>query len=131
MTSSSHEDILFSVDQSEDRYARHRLISWWDQEKLLSSKILVIGAGALGNEVLKNLALLGIGHVLIVDFDLVDVSNVSRTVLFTQKDVGRPKAQVAAEAIQHINPQLRAEWLHGDLEMDLGLNRIKQFDLAL
>jgi molybdopterin/thiamine biosynthesis adenylyltransferase/DNA-directed RNA polymerase subunit RPC12/RpoP len=131
MTNSVHDNILFDAGPDNDRYARHRLISWWDQEKLLSSKILVIGAGALGNEVLKNLALLGVGHVLIVDFDLIEVSNLSRTVLFTQSDIGKPKAQVAAEAIQRINPQVRTEWIHGDLEMDLGLNRIRQFDLAL
>lgn len=131
MTNNDYDSIHFSVDASEDRYARQRLIPWWDQERLLKSKILVIGAGALGNEVLKNLALLGVGHVLVVDFDLIELSNLSRTVLFTPSDLGKPKAQVAAEAIQRMNPHVKAEWLCGDVEIDLGLNRIKQFDLAL
>ena len=62
----------------EDRYARFRLIAWWDQQKLAAAKVLVVGAGALGNEVLKNLCLLGVGHVYVVDFDTIEESNLSR-----------------------------------------------------
>ena len=131
MMSTEQDDIQFSSESDKDRYARHRLISWWDQGKLLRSRALVIGAGALGNEVLKNLALLGVGHMLVVDFDSIDVSNLSRTVLFTESDLGKPKAQVAAEAVKRINSDVEVEWLHGDLELDLGLNRIKEFDIAL
>ena len=56
-------DEEFVIDD-DDRYSRLRLIAWWEQEKLAAAKILVVGAGALGNEVLKNLALLGVGAVL-------------------------------------------------------------------
>ena len=56
---------VFFLDDS-DRYSRLRLIQWWDQERLRAAKVLVVGAGAIGNEVLKNLALLGIGRVWIV-----------------------------------------------------------------
>ena len=62
----------------DDRYSRLRLIAWWDQERLRRAQVLVVGAGALGNEVLKNLALLGTGHVVVVDCDHVDLSNLSR-----------------------------------------------------
>ena len=55
--------------QQSDRFDRFRLISWWDQQRLAAAKVLVIGAGALGNEIVKNLALLGIGRVLIADMD--------------------------------------------------------------
>ena len=54
-------DVLF-IDDS-DRYSRLRLIGWWDQDKLRAAKVLVVGAGAIGNEVLKNLALLGVGRM--------------------------------------------------------------------
>src|SRR5262245_48450748 len=77
-----------------DRYARQQLIEWWDQERLRNARVLVAGAGALGNEVSKNLALLGVGHLLLVDADRVEHSNLSRTVLFQDHDVGRSKVAV-------------------------------------
>ena len=68
-----------------DRYSRFRLIAWWDQEKLARSRFLVVGAGALGNEVLKNLALLGVGYIHVVDFDRIEESNLTRSVLFRRR----------------------------------------------
>ncbi|MDE2507058.1 MAG: ThiF family adenylyltransferase, partial [Planctomycetota bacterium] len=80
-----------------DRYGRLRLISWWRQDRLAASRVLVVGAGALGNEALKNLALVGVGAIHIVDFDVVEPSNLARSVFFRAADAGRPKAEVAAE----------------------------------
>ena len=54
---------LNSEDFEEDRYSRLRLIPWWDQDRLKNASIMVVGAGAIGNELIKNLALLGIGHI--------------------------------------------------------------------
>ncbi len=71
----------FVIDD-DDRYSRLKLIGWWDQERIAAAKVLVVGAGALGNEVLKNLALLGIGHIVLIDLDHVDKTNLTRSILF-------------------------------------------------
>ena len=57
------------VIDDDDRYSRFRLIAWWDQEKIANAKVLVVGAGVLSNEILKNMALHGIGTVYVIDFD--------------------------------------------------------------
>src|SRR4051812_5845022 len=90
----------------DDRYSRLRLIPWWRQERLAAARVLVVGAGALGNEVLKNLALLGVGTVHVIDLDEVEPSNLSRSVLFRAGDGGRAKAVVAAERVREINPEM-------------------------
>jgi adenylyltransferase/sulfurtransferase len=89
----------------DDRYARQRLISWWEQDRLAAARVLVIGAGALGNEILKLLALSGVGHIMIYDMDRIEVSNLSRTVLFKESDAGAFKAAVAAQRVLELNPQ--------------------------
>ncbi len=66
--SESSSDSPMVIDDS-DRYSRLKLIAWWEQEKIAAARILVVGAGALGNEVIKNLALMGIGEINIIDFD--------------------------------------------------------------
>ena len=81
---------------SPGRYQRHELIDAWDQRLLSRSRIIVVGAGAVGNEVIKLLALIGIGNLLIVDFDRIEVHNLSRAVLFREADIGAAKAHVAA-----------------------------------
>jgi len=113
------------------RYDRQQRIPGWDQQRLIAATVLVAGAGALGNEVLKNLALLGVGQLLIVDLDLVEHSNLSRTLLFCEADVGHPKAAVAANALRRINPALRVTALSGDLRFVLGLGRLRDCTLAL
>ena len=97
------------VIDDDDRYSRLRLIAWWDQDKLAASRVMVVGAGALGNEVLKNLALLGVGTVYLVDFDHIEESNLTRSVLFRHRDCGRPKAEAAAEALRDMNPDTRVD----------------------
>jgi molybdopterin/thiamine biosynthesis adenylyltransferase len=115
----------------DDRYSRQRLIASWDQQKLANTRIVVAGAGALGNEVLKNLALAGVGNILIVDFDRIEVSNLSRSVLFRDADIGRPKASTAANALRELNPEISVRALDGDLESDLGLGILRESDLVL
>lgn len=83
---------LKSSDFEEDRYGRLRLIPWWDQDRLKNATIMVVGAGAIGNELVKNLTLLGIGKILIFDMDSIESTNLTRSILFRAKDVGRNKA---------------------------------------
>ncbi|HKD37321.1 MAG TPA: ThiF family adenylyltransferase, partial [Pirellulales bacterium] len=115
-------DVLhISAPPADDRFARFKLIGWWDQARLESAKVVVIGAGALGNEIVKNLALLGVGHIFIADLDSVENSNLSRSILFRAEDCGLSKAAVAAKSAREIYPQIRVQPFHGNIVYDLGL----------
>ncbi len=116
---------------SDDRYARQKLVPWWNQRRLASAHVVVVGAGALGNEAIKNLALLGVGSILIVDFDRVEASNLSRCLLFNEQDIGASKAQAAARAAAQINPEITVAALDGDIEHDLGEGELRTYDLVL
>ena len=122
-------DSLIIDDQ--DRYSSLRLISWWRQDRLRSASILVVGAGAVGNEVMKNLALLGLGTIYVIDLDTVERSNLSRSVLFRDHDGGRPKALVAAERSRELNPELTIIPIHGDVMADVGLGLFADVDLVI
>lgn len=115
----------------EDRYSRFRLISWWDQKLLQSSKVMVVGAGALGNEVIKNLALLGIGKMYIVDIDTIEHSNLTRSVLFRNSDIGRYKAEVAAGRAKEINPDVDTVGIVGNIVSDIGIGLFNDVDLVI
>lgn len=118
------------VDLEEDRYARQRLLTWWDQDVLASSRVLVVGAGALGNEILKNLALVGVGHLTVIDLDTIERSNLSRCVFFRPEDQGRSKAELTAERVRDLNPDIEVEAVHGSV-MALGLGTISGYDLVV
>lgn len=118
-------------DLVEDRYHRLRLIHWWDQQRLHDAVVVVAGAGALGNEALKNLALLGVGRLIVCDIDTIETSNLTRSVLFRLHDVGRHKAEVACERAQELNPDVRAVPIQGDLRFHLGLGLIRRADVIL
>ena len=115
----------------DDRYARQRLLPWWDQDRLARSRVVVAGAGAIGNEVLKLLALVGVGEIVVVDFDTVSPSNLSRTVLFRAGDVGEPKAALAARRTQELNPDVHVTAIDGDIGRDIGLATLSGADLVL
>src|SRR5437868_11258327 len=104
----------------EGRFARLEAIEWWDQALLARSKVLVIGAGALGNEVVKNLALLGVGNLVIADMDRVELSNLSRSVLFRETDENKLKAECAAAAARQIFPDIKVKALAGNILAELG-----------
>ena len=106
---------------SEGRFARFEGIEWWQQSLVADARVLVVGAGALGNEVIKNLALLGVGNILVVDMDVVERSNLTRSVLFRAGDEGEPKAETAARMAGEIYPRIRAVPLVGNVLSDVGL----------
>lgn len=107
-----------------DRYTRQRIIPGWNQRHLAEATVVVTGIGALGNEVAKNLALAGVGRLVLCDPDVVAVSNLSRTVLFGPGDVDRPKAEAAAAALRTLVPALVAEARVADLGSGVGLGEL-------
>ncbi len=116
---------------AEGRFSRFELIAWWDQARLRRARIVVIGAGALGNEIVKNLALLGVGRVFIADMDTVEESNLSRSILFRARDQGKGKAVVAAEAARDICPETRVQPWVGNVVHDLGLGVFLWADIII
>ena len=109
-TASAHSAFV-----KEDRYSRQTLlpeIGPEGQKRLGKSKVLVIGCGALGTYALSFLVRAGVGQVYVVDRDVIDISNLQRQSLFGEKDVGRPKAKVAEEALKEINSEIE---IHGEV----------------
>ncbi|MGD9632031.1 MAG: ThiF family adenylyltransferase [Pirellulales bacterium] len=122
---------LDDVGEAGDRFARFRLIGWWDQARLSAARVLVIGAGALGNEIVKNLALLGVGQVLVADRDRIELSNLSRSVLFRAADCGKSKAAVACLRARELFPGMRLQSFDGNIVYDLGLGAYRWADVIL
>ena len=81
-----------------------------DAEALKRSKVFIAGVGALGCEIAKDLALSGVGKLVLVDLDTIETSNLSRQLLFRMDDIGKPKAEVAAERVKELNPDLKVEF---------------------
>lgn len=125
------EDLIIIPDPVGDRYGTFGFISWWDQKRLKDATVMVVGAGALGNEVLKDLALMGIGRLFIVDFDTIEPGNLSRCVLFRASDSGQRKAEVAARSIQGLNPDVKIQTFHGDINHELGLGVFRRMDVVV
>ncbi len=126
------DTIQFShSDFEEDRYSRLRLIPWWDQDRLKNAVVMVVGAGAIGNELIKDLALLGIGRILVYDMDSIENTNLTRSVLYRAKDVGRYKAEVAAERAMEMNPDVKTKSFICNIIDDVGLGVFRRMDVVL
>ncbi len=111
----------------------YELISWWKKDRVQNAKIMVIGAGALGNEVLKNLALLNIGHILVVDYDTIEFSNLSRSLLYREEDAknNASKASTAAARVKDLNPEVKVMSINADIITDLGLGVYRRMDAII
>ncbi len=118
------------LEITDDRYSRLGLITWWDQEILKNAKILVAGCGALGNEIVKNLAMLGVGNICVADMDNVEKSNLSRSVLFRKEDEGKPKAEVISRRAKEVNDEISIKYFNGNI-YNLGLGVFRNFDLII
>ncbi len=127
MSSAATEPIVIQ----DGRFARFEKVEWWDQTRLRDARVLVIGAGAIGNEVIKNLALLGIGHLVIADMDSIELSNLSRSALFRESDAGKAKAECAARAAREIYPDLDAHAVVCNITVGLGLGWFRWADVVV
>ena len=108
-------------------------LSWFKQKKVSSAHVMVVGCGALGNEVIKNLALFGVGNLVLVDFDEVEYSNLTRSILFTHEDAlkHRYKVDAAAESVKKINPNINVTTIVGDIATSVGLGLIRKMNVVV
>ncbi|WP_319457509.1 MULTISPECIES: adenylyltransferase/sulfurtransferase MoeZ [unclassified Mycobacterium] len=116
------------------RYSRHLIIpdlGLDGQKRLKNARVLVIGAGGLGSPTLLYLAAAGVGTIGIVEFDVVDESNLQRQIIHGQSDIGRSKAQSARDSIKEINPLVDVRLHEVRLEPDNAIELFEQYDLIL
>lgn len=116
------------------RYSRHLIIPDLGvdgQKRLKNARVLVIGAGGLGSPTLMYLAAAGVGTIGIVEFDVVEESNLQRQVIHGQSDVGRPKAHSARDSITEINPLVEVRLHEVRLHRDNAVDLFAQYDLIL
>jgi molybdopterin/thiamine biosynthesis adenylyltransferase/rhodanese-related sulfurtransferase len=116
------------------RYSRHLIlpeVGMEGQRRLKGAKVLMVGTGGLGAPLGLYLAAAGIGKIGIVDFDVVDVTNLQRQVIHGTKDVGRPKIDSAAESMQDINPALEIEKFEVALTSANAFDIIKDYDIVV
>lgn len=116
------------------RYSRHLIlpdVGLDGQRKLKAGRILLIGAGGLGSPLALYLAAAGVGTLGLVDFDVVDVSNLQRQVLHGTKDVGRPKLESARDRIRDVNPHVHVEAYETRLTSENALDIIRDYDVVI
>lgn len=113
----------------QNRYDRQSRISGWDQKKLTDAKVAIIGAGALGNFVALELALLGVGNIKIYDNDIIEETNLNRQFLYIDS-VGKQKATTLAEKISEANPDIKAEGYNMKIN-ELTANMIGEADVVI
>jgi adenylyltransferase/sulfurtransferase len=122
-----------SVDEVR-RYSRHLIIpdvAMAGQKRLKNARVLVVGAGGLGSPALMYLAAAGVGTLGIVDFDVVDESNLQRQIIHGQSDIGRPKAESARDSVLEINPLVNVVVHETRLDNDNVLGIFERYDLIL
>src|SRR5512146_2043684 len=125
-TSLTNEEIL--------RYSRHLImpeVGMDGQRKLKAARVLTIGAGGLGSPLAMYLAAAGVGTLGIVDFDVVDFTNLQRQIIHSTADVGRKKLDSAAESIAAINPNVNIRKFETRLTSDNALEIFRDFDLVV
>ena len=122
------------TDEQLERYARHIVIKEVGQEgqqKLLDSKVLVIGAGGLGSPALMYLSASGVGNIGIVDSDCVDLSNLQRQIIHHDSDIGIPKVISAKNTINAMNPDIKVKTYYMKADESNIMDLIKDYDYIL
>ena len=117
-----------------ERYSRHIIlqdVGGEGQEKILNAKVLIIGTGGLGAPAALYLAAAGVGHLGIIDSDVVDLSNLQRQVIHFTPDVGKEKVFSAKEKIAQINPDVKVTAIHDLFRADNALDIIKDYDFII
>ncbi|MEJ5928532.1 molybdopterin-synthase adenylyltransferase MoeB [Corynebacterium sp. H128] len=116
------------------RYARHLTLPGVGEEgqlKLKQARVLVIGAGGLGSPILNYLGAAGVGHITVIDDDLVEESNLQRQTIHRMADIGRPKVDSARDALARLNPFIKVTPLRERLTPDNALALFRDHDLAI
>jgi len=116
------------------RYSRHLImpeVGMEGQLKLKEARVLCIGTGGLGAPLGLYLAAAGVGHIGLVDFDVVDFTNLQRQVLFGTSDVGRPKIAAAADRLRNLNPEIRIDAIEERLSSENALELFRDYDIIV
>ncbi|HRV96672.1 MAG TPA: ThiF family adenylyltransferase, partial [Anaerolineae bacterium] len=122
------------TNEQRQRYSRHTIMPEVGEEgqlKLLDSKVLIIGAGGLGSPTAIYLAAAGVGTIGIVDFDVVDTSNLQRQIIHKLEDVDKPKVESAARSIAQLNPDVKVIGHRTQLTSHNAFDIISQYDLVI
>jgi sulfur-carrier protein adenylyltransferase/sulfurtransferase len=126
-------DSELSVDEVR-RYSRHLIIpeiGMSGQKRLKNAKVLCVGAGGLGSPAMLYLAAAGVGTLGVIDFDVVEESNLQRQIIHGQSDIGRPKAESAADSIREVNPYVQVVLHQVHLDSDNAMEIFAQYDLIV
>ena len=116
------------------RYSRHLIlpeVALEGQQRLKASRVLLIGAGGLGSPLALYLAAAGVGTIGLVDFDVVDVTNLQRQIVHGSKDVGRPKLESARDRLKDMNPHVHVEGYETRLTSENALEIIRDYDIVI
>ncbi|MCK5397311.1 MAG: ThiF family adenylyltransferase, partial [Thermoplasmata archaeon] len=126
------EECIAPGDVDEDRFDRARRISWLDIDSIAKARVLMVGAGAIGNEVGKNLVLSGFRNITVVDMDRVVSSNLARCLFFSNDDVveGKFKAELVANGMAALDSDVKVKSIVGTIQ-EQGEDFIAQFDIVL
>lgn len=122
------------IDQQRLRYSRHLLLDDWSesvQERLLQSRVLVVGAGGLGAPALLYLASAGVGRLTVVDPDVVDLTNLQRQVIHTTARIGQAKVWSAAQCLADLNPEVQVHAVQARADTAWLAQHVPQADLVL
>src|SRR5215831_14143381 len=128
----SLENIRFTKEELA-RYNRHIIIPEFGleaQQKLKAANVLVVGSGGLGSPVLLYLAAAGVGTIGIIDFDVVDDSNLQRQVLFGVEEIGKPKVEAARRRLEALNPHIKIVLYNTQLTSKNALDILKDYDVV-